>query len=103
MSMILIVTIFLFVLVIKVNSSFYNRNSICYKIIKVRKTFTQNIHYLPHSRCGISNHFIDLFQVFLLSLIIKRKLQCISIYLYSSWVMDSNERLFFILQYKIQQ
>lgn len=82
MSNIIIITIILFILLNIPNKyrntiNIFDENSICYKIIKARDSFSKNIHYLPHSRCGISNHLIDLFNLLLLSLVVKRKLQCI--------------------------
>lgn len=59
--------------------SIYNINYLCYKIRKERKMFLKSIHYLPHSRCGISHHLIDIMQILLLSLVLKRKLKCITI------------------------
>lgn len=59
----------------------YTNNSLCYKIIAVRRFYVKNIHYMPHSRCGISHHLVDIMQVLLLSLILKRKLNCILFYI----------------------
>lgn len=55
--------------------------SVCNRIIRERESYIKNIHYSPHSRCGISHHLIDLMDVLLLSLILKRKLHCIFLYI----------------------
>lgn len=63
------------------NNFSYKHTSVCNRIIKERNLYVKNIHYLPHSRCGISHHFIDLMDILLLSLVLRRKLNCIFLYI----------------------
>lgn len=84
-----LIIIIMFIIIIYFHYCYYNHkgsslnqnNSVCYKIINENEKYKNDLYYLPHTRCGIANHFFDLFQILLLSLVSKRKLKCIYIML----------------------
>lgn len=78
-DIIILFIIFIIIIVLLENKAYNKSNILCSKVKRERRIFVKNIHYLPHSRCGISNHLIDIMQALLLSLVLKRKLNCITL------------------------